>query len=105
MIAHDEDGFNELAAVGVLSVIAMRKLLPDRKLPETAFEQTREYTVELLVPSDNPYIGQTLGEAGLLHVKGGCLFCGHLHHRIHLEHGGGSHVLPYHVRGGIEVGL
>ena len=62
-----------LAAVGVLSVIAMRKLLPDRKVPETAFEQTREYTVELLVPSDNPYIGQTLGEAGLLHVKGGSL--------------------------------
>lgn len=60
-------------AVGVLSVIAMRKLLPDRKVPETAFEQTREYTVELLVPSDNPYIGQTLGEAGLLHVKGGSL--------------------------------
>lgn len=60
-------------AVGVLSVIAMRKLLPDRKVPETAFEQTHEYTVELLVPSDNPYIGQTLGEAGLLHVKGGNL--------------------------------
>jgi di/tricarboxylate transporter len=60
-------------AIGILSVIAMRKLLPDRKGPENAFEQTSEYTVELLVPSDNPYIGQTLGEAGLLHVKGGSL--------------------------------
>ena len=42
-------------AVGVLSVIAMRRLLPDRKAPESAFESTGEYTVELRVPSDNPH--------------------------------------------------
>ena len=60
-------------AIGVLSIIAMRRLLPDRKVPESAFESTGEYTVELRVPSDNPYIGQTLGEAGLYHVKGGSL--------------------------------
>ena len=60
-------------AVGVLSIIAMRRLLPDRKAPESAFESTGDYTVELQVPSDNPYIGQTLGEAGLFHVKGGSL--------------------------------
>ena len=60
-------------AVGVLSVIAMRRLLPDRKVPESAFESTGDYTVELRVPSDNPYIGKTLGEAGLFHVKGGSL--------------------------------
>ena len=60
-------------AIGVLSVIAMRRLLPDRKAPESAFESTSEYTVELQVPSDNPYIGKTLGEAGLFHVKGGSL--------------------------------
>ena len=59
--------------VGVLSVIAMRRLLPDRKAPESAFEATTEYTVELLVPSDNKYIGETLGDAGLFHVKGGSL--------------------------------
>ena len=59
--------------VGILSVIAMRKLLPDRKAPESAFESTGEYTVELQVPSDNPYIGQTIAEAGLFHVKGGSL--------------------------------
>ena len=59
--------------IGVLSVIAMRRLLPDRKAPESAFESTGDYTVELLVPSDNPYIGQTLGDAGLYHVKGGSL--------------------------------
>ena len=60
-------------AIGVLSVIAMRRLLPDRKAPESAFESTGDYTVELQVPSDNPYIGQTLGEAGLFHIKGGSL--------------------------------
>ena len=60
-------------AVGVLSIIAMRRLLPDRKASESAFESTGDYTVELQVPSDNPYIGQTLGEAGLFHVKGGSL--------------------------------
>ncbi len=60
-------------AVGVLSVIAMRRLLPDRRAPESAFESTSDYTVELQVPSDNPYIGKTLGEAGLLHVNGGSL--------------------------------
>jgi di/tricarboxylate transporter len=51
----------------------MRRLLPDRKAPESAFESTGDYTVELRVPSDNPHIGQTLGEAGLYHVKGGSL--------------------------------
>ena len=60
-------------AVGILSVIAMRKLLPDRKVPDSAFESTGEYTVEVLVSSDNPYIGKTLGEAGLFHIKGGSL--------------------------------
>ena len=59
--------------VGVLSVIAMRRLLPDRKTPESAFEEAGEYTVEFQVPSDNPYISKTLKEAGLLHVNGGSL--------------------------------
>jgi len=60
-------------AVGVLSIIAMRRLLPDRKAPESVFESTGDYTVEFRVPSDNPYIGQTLGKAGLFHVNGGSL--------------------------------
>ncbi len=60
-------------AVGMLSIIAMRHLLPDRKAPESAFESTGDYTVELRVPSDNPHIGKTLGEAGLFHVNGGSL--------------------------------
>ena len=59
--------------VGVLSVIAMRRLLPDRKAAESTFESTGEYTVELRVPADNPHIGQTLAESGLYHIKGGSL--------------------------------
>lgn len=59
--------------VGVLSIIAMRKLLPDREAPETAFESTSDYTVELLVPSDNQHIGDTIEEAGLMDVHGGTL--------------------------------
>jgi len=57
--------------VGVLSVIAMRRLLPERQSPDSAFESISDYTVELLVPSDNPYIGQSIGEAELNHVRGG----------------------------------
>ena len=59
--------------IGVLSIIAMRRLLPDRKAPESDSEDTAEYTVEMLVPSNNKFIGETLGYAGLLNVKGGRL--------------------------------
>ncbi|MBR1395898.1 MAG: SLC13/DASS family transporter [Prevotella sp.] len=65
-------------AVGVLSIITMRRLLPDRKVPESGDEGTAEYTVELIVPSDNKFIGETLGYAGLLDVKGGRLI--KMHH-------------------------
>ena len=65
-------------AIGVLSIIAMRRLLPDRKAPESDSEDTAEYTVEMLVPSTNKYIGETLGYAGLLDVKGGRLI--KMHH-------------------------
>jgi di/tricarboxylate transporter len=59
--------------IGVLSIIALKKLLPDRKAPEAAFESTSDYTVELLVPSDNPYVGKTIEEAGLTNINGGTL--------------------------------
>ena len=60
-------------AIGILSIIAMKRLLPDREAPESDHEDTADYTVELLVPSDNKYIGETLGYAGLMTVKGGRL--------------------------------
>ena len=59
--------------VGVLSVIAMRRLLPDRKTSDSAFDTASDYTVELLVPADNPHVGKTVAEAGLNNVKGGSL--------------------------------
>ena len=48
-------------AVGILSVIAMRRLLPDR---------TTDYTVELIVPSTHKFIGKTIGKADMFNVEG-----------------------------------
>ena len=59
--------------IGMLSIIAMQKLLPERKAPESAFESTSDYTVELMVPADNPHTTQTFAEAGLMQVNGGQL--------------------------------
>ena len=58
---------------GMLTIIALRRLLPERKSPESAFESTGDYTVELLVPSDNPNIAREVGELGLNNVVGGSL--------------------------------
>lgn len=59
--------------LGLLTMIALRRLLPERKAPEAAFESTGDYTVELLVPSDNPYIAKRVGPLGLNNVVGGSL--------------------------------
>ena len=59
--------------VGVLSVIAMRRLLPDRKTPEDAFEDMSEFTIEMMVTPDNPNIGKRVAEAGLNNIRGGRL--------------------------------
>ncbi len=59
--------------VGVLSMIVMRKLLPERAPSENSFENVSDYTVEFLVPTDNPCVGQTLREAGLDKVGKGNL--------------------------------
>ena len=59
--------------VGVISILVLRRLLPDRKSADDNFEATSDYTVELLVPSECSIIGQTVSEAGLVNVKGGRL--------------------------------
>ena len=59
--------------IGILSIIVMRNLLPERKTADSAFEETADYTVELLVPADNPLIGKTIAQAGLTEVSGGKL--------------------------------
>ena len=62
-----------LTMAGVLIVILMRRYIPERKSPEEQFETISDYTVELLVPTDNEAVGQTVEEAGLLSVRGGSL--------------------------------
>lgn len=60
-------------AVGIISILALKRLLPERKSSEESFKLTENYTVELLVPADCKHIGETLEESGLLNVKGGKL--------------------------------
>ena len=60
-------------AVGVLSVIALRRLLPERQAPESHDDVTTDYTVELIVPSDNKFIGETISYADLIDTEGGRL--------------------------------
>lgn len=57
--------------VGILATITMKKLIPERTSPEEALENSQNYTVELLVPSDAKFIGETLKDAGLFQVEGG----------------------------------
>lgn len=59
--------------VGVLSVLALSRLLPERVSPEDALQGTSTYTVELMVPTMSSLVGQTIKEAGLHQVDGGHL--------------------------------
>ncbi|MGN0236598.1 MAG: SLC13 family permease [Lepagella sp.] len=60
-------------AVGILSMLAMRKLLPDRTSADDQFAQSHDYTVEMLVPSECGVVGKSVEEAKLLNVSGGHL--------------------------------
>ncbi len=59
--------------VGVLSVIALKNLIPVRKSPEDALQGTDNYTIELMVPTMSSLVGKTVKEAGLDNVDGGHL--------------------------------
>lgn len=59
--------------VGILAMILLSRLLPDRKSAEESFESTGDYTVELLVPTECELVGKTVHEAQLDEVKGGNL--------------------------------
>jgi len=71
----DYDGFGffdiglvgvPLAIVGFLFVlVTSRWLLPDRSSPLRQPEQSREYTLEMLVEPSSPLVGKNLEEAGL----------------------------------------
>ncbi len=58
-------------AIGFVIMIVFRRLLPERNESSEQFSQSKEFTTELLVPSDCPFIGKTVKEAGLAQVDGG----------------------------------
>ena len=71
-------GFFEVAKLGLICLVAgylmillLRKLLPEREQASEQFSQSKEFTTELLVPSDCPSIGKEIREAGLAEVDGG----------------------------------
>ena len=59
--------------IGIVLVILLNRLIPRRESPEVSFESTSDYTVELLVPTANEAVGQTVEEANLRNVHGGTL--------------------------------
>ena len=59
-------------AVGVLSIIAMQKLLPVRKSPEEELNALHTSTTELHVPADSALPGQTLAD---IHLFEDCKEC------------------------------
>lgn len=59
--------------VGIILVLLFRDMIPYRETPESSFESTSDYTVELLVPTENDAVGLTVDEAGLRDVHGGSL--------------------------------
>ena len=61
------------AAVGICLTILFSHMIPRRESPEASFESTSDYTVELLVPTDNGAVGLSVDEAGLRNVRGGSL--------------------------------
>lgn len=59
--------------VGITLMTLLRDKIPPRESPEVSFEETSDYTVELLVPTDNEAVMKTIDEAGLRNVRGGSL--------------------------------
>jgi di/tricarboxylate transporter len=66
-------GMFDIAMVGIPSALAGmaylllfgRHLLPERKTGGSAFDNPREYTVEMIVEPDGPLVNKTIIEAGL----------------------------------------
>lgn len=55
-----------VAAVGLLYVVVvLPRILPDRRETESAFNNPKQYTVEVAVARDGPLVGKTVAEAGL----------------------------------------
>lgn len=60
-----------LAAAGFIYLMAVgQKLLPDNKSVFASFENTREYTIEMLLKPDSQLIDQSIEKAGLRNLPG-----------------------------------
>ncbi len=58
------------AVVGLVYILfAGRRWLPERVPVEDAFINPREYTVEMVVETDGPLVGKTVGQADLRHLQ------------------------------------
>jgi len=59
------------AVVGLIYILLLgRRLLVDRIPAAAAFENPREYTIEMRVEEGGPLVGKTVEEAGLRHLQG-----------------------------------
>lgn len=58
-------------SVGIITILALQRLLPIRRTSDEAFSDIEEYTLELLVPADSNLVGMTVGEVGIIRVNGG----------------------------------
>jgi di/tricarboxylate transporter len=58
------------AAAGILFVILLPRLLPDRKAFQEIVENPREYTLEMQVTPGSPLEGKTIESGGLRHLPG-----------------------------------
>ena len=74
----DTFGFFEVGKLGIIvlvigytMMILLKKLIPERNQSSEQFSNSKEFTTELLVPSDCPSIGKTVKEANLAEVTGG----------------------------------
>ena len=60
-----------IAVVGIIYLLTIgRKLLPNRKSGFASFENTREYTIEMMIPTDSNLIGKSIDGAGLRQLPG-----------------------------------
>ena len=85
LVAHGLPGFTffefvpvalPAAVIGLLFIVLVGvKLLPKRTPPMVTFgEHTREFVVEFKLSQDYPFLGKTIEEAGLRHLRGLYLF-------------------------------
>ena len=74
---NDGLGFFEVSKIGIPCALAgfvfvfflSRKLIPERRPASAAFENPREYTLELIVKPNGPYDGKSIESAGLRNLS------------------------------------